>query len=73
MDEYGSSAFTLMARLATEQFARNFLLEQGTIKLGQPSVEQAAKIAAINDLTIIKQLMVRLMTIDSWHALLRGR
>lgn len=57
-------------RLATERFARESLLEQGSAKYGEPT---AVQLAAIADLPRLKRLAVRLIRVDSWDALLKGR
>lgn len=68
-----SSAYQVMEDLVNERYARETLLDQGREKFGEPTVEQAAKLAAIANLPRLKRLAVRLIRVDSWDALLKGR
>lgn len=53
--------------------SRKMLLKQGRAKFGPPTPEQANKLKAIEDLERLERLAVRLLKVDSWDALLRGR
>ena len=68
-----SSAFQVIEDLANERMLRGILLRQGTLKFGPPTDEQAAKLAGIDKLDRLDRLAVRLIKVDSWDALLRGR
>ena len=68
-----SSAFQVIEDLAMERHMREVLLKQGTVKFGPPTDEQAAKLAGIDNLARLDRLAVRLLKVDSWDALLRGR
>ena len=68
-----SSAFKVIEDLANERYARESLLDMGTEKYGEPTPAQAAKLAAIDNLPRLKRLAVRLIRVDSWDALLKGR
>ena len=68
-----SSAFQLIEELANERLLRGLLLEMGTIKFGPPTDDQAAQLAAIQNLARLRRLTLRVMKVDSWGALLRGR
>ena len=52
---------------------RELLLAQGTAKFGQPSPAQQIKLDATDNLERLKRLSVRLLKVESWDALLRGR
>jgi len=68
-----SSAFQVIEDLANERFARNALLKIGTLKFGEPTDEQKAKLMAIENLPRLDRLAVWLVKVESWDALLRGR
>ena len=68
-----SSAFALMESLAEERRARHIVRKLGETKFGPPTDAQAAKLAAIDDLDRLDRLAVRLLKVDSWDALLKGR
>lgn len=68
-----SSAFELMEDLATIRYARLMIGKQGTAKYGPPTDAQAAKLAAIDNLDRLNRLALRLLKVDSWDALLKGR
>ncbi|HYH65125.1 MAG TPA: hypothetical protein VD866_10565 [Urbifossiella sp.] len=68
-----SSAFQVIEDLAMERQTRNLLLRMGTIKFGEPTDEQKAKLMAIENLARLDRLAVRLIKVESWDALLRGR
>ena len=68
-----SSAFKVIEDLAKERYARESLLDMGREKYGEPTPEQAAKLAAIDNLPRLKRLAVRLIRVNSWDALLKGR
>jgi hypothetical protein len=68
-----SSAFQVIEEWAKERYARESLLDQGREKFGEPTDAQAARLAAIADLPRLKRLAVRLIRVDSWDALLKGR
>jgi hypothetical protein len=68
-----SSAFQVIEDWAKEKELREVLLMQGTAKFGAPTEEQAAKLAAVDNLSRLRRLGVRLIKVDSWDALLRGR
>ncbi|MCE9564123.1 MAG: hypothetical protein K8U57_18930 [Planctomycetes bacterium] len=68
-----SSAFQVIEDWAKERHMREILLKQGTIKFGAPTEDQAAKLAAIDNLPRLDRLAERLIKVDSWEALLRGR
>jgi len=67
-----SSAFQLIEDLANERLLREILLEQGTAKYGPPTDEQAAQLAAIQNLPRLRRLTLRFVKVNSWEALLRG-
>jgi hypothetical protein len=68
-----SSAFQVIEDLAKERMLREVLLQMGTAKYGPPTDDQAAQLAAIQNLPRLRRLTERLMKVDSWEALLRGR
>jgi hypothetical protein len=68
-----SSTYELLEEFAKQKLTRDLLLKQGTAKFGSPSDEQAAKLAAIDNLARLERLAVRLVKVDSWDELLRGR
>lgn len=68
-----SSAFQVIEDLAKEKYAREMLLMQGTIRFGPPTQEQAEKLAAIENLPRLNRLAARLLKVNSWDALLKGR
>ena len=68
-----SSAFQVIEDLANERMLREVLLQQGTAKYGPPTDDQAARLAAIQNLARLRRLTVRFVKVDSWEALLRGR
>jgi hypothetical protein len=68
-----SSAFQVIEDLANERLLRGLLLKMGTVKFGRPTDEQAARLAGIDKLDRLDRLAVRLIKVDSWDALLRGR
>jgi len=68
-----SSAFKVIEDLAKERNLREVLLDMGREKYGEPTPEQAAKLAAIDNLPRLKRLAVRLIRVNSWDALLKGR
>ncbi len=68
-----SSAFAVMEEIYRERQARDMLTTQGTIRFGPPTEEQAAKLAAIENLPRLNRLAARLLKVKSWDALLRGR
>lgn len=68
-----SSAFKVIEDLAKERFAREWLLAQGQVRFGPPTEEQAAKLAAIENLPRLNRLALRLLKVKSWDALLKGR
>lgn len=68
-----SSAFQVIEDLAKERHMRRLLLKLGTDQLGPPTDEQAAKLAAIENLGRLDRLVARLFTVKTWDALLRGR
>lgn len=70
---FESSAFSVIEDLAMERQSRDILLKQGTVKFGAPTPDQAAKLAAIENLPRLDRLAVRLLKVDSWDALLKGR
>jgi hypothetical protein len=49
------------------------LLKQGRSKFGTPTPEQANKLKAIDDLDRLERLALRLLKVNTWEALLRGR
>jgi hypothetical protein len=49
------------------------LSQMGTVKFGPPTPEQAAKLKAIENQPRLNRLAVRLLRVDTWDALLRGR
>jgi hypothetical protein len=53
--------------------SHKMLLKMGKVKFGQPTPDQANKLRAIEDLDRLERLAVRLLRVDSWDALLRGR
>ena len=70
---FESSAFSVIEDLAMERQMRETLLNMGTVKFGPPTPDQAAKLAAIENLPRLNRLAVRLLKVDSWDALLKGR
>lgn len=68
-----SSAFQLIEDLANERMLRGILLEQGTLKFGPPTDEQAAKLAGIDKLDRLNRLALRLIKVNTWDELLRAR
>ena len=68
-----SSAYPWLEEIGKTKYARDLLLKQATAKFGPPTEEQAAKLAAIFDRPRLERLAVRLIKVDSWDALLRGR
>jgi len=68
-----SSAFQVIEDLAKERILREILLVQGTAKYGPPTDDQAANLAGIDNLGRLRRLAARLIKVDSWDALLRGR
>jgi hypothetical protein len=55
------------------EHTRELLLRQGREKYGEPTPEQEGKLKAIQKLDRLDRLAVRLVKVDSWDALLRGR
>lgn len=49
------------------------LLKQGKVKFGTPTAEQANRVKAIQDLARLDRLTVRLVKVNTWDELLRGR
>jgi hypothetical protein len=70
---YESSAFQVVEKWAKERQTREILLEQGTAKFGAPTEEQAARLEKIDGLPRLKRMAVKLLSVDSWDALLRVR
>ncbi len=70
---FESSAFSVIEDLAMERKLREVLHRMGTTKFGAPTPDQAAKLAAIENLPRLERLAVRLLKVDSWDALLKGR
>jgi hypothetical protein len=68
-----SSAFALMEQLAEERRSRHIIMKLATAQFGPPTPEQAAKLAAIEDLARLDRLALRLLKVNSWDALLKGR
>jgi len=68
-----SSAFALMEKLAEERRARHIVQKQANARFGPPTDEQAAKLAAIDNLDRLDRLALRLPNVNSWDALLKGR
>lgn len=52
---------------------RESVLKLGRAKFGAATSEQANKLKAIEDLERLRRLVVRVLKVDSWDALLRGR
>lgn len=55
------------------EHAHTVLLKQGQAKFGAPTAEQSNKLKAITDLERLDRLAVRLLKVNSWDTLLRGR
>jgi hypothetical protein len=51
--------------------ARDIILKQGRVKLGEPTDKQAAKLQAIKDLERLDRIAVKMLTAKNWDALLR--
>jgi hypothetical protein len=68
-----SSAFQVIEDLAMERKAREWLLKQGTELFGLPTPDQAAKLAAIENLPRLDRLALRVLKVKTWDALLKGR
>ena len=68
-----SSAFQVIEDLANERHMRDLLLKMGTAKFGPPTDDQAAKLAGIDKLDWLDQLVARLFKVNTWDGLLRAR
>lgn len=55
------------------EHSHKVLLKLGKEKFGTPTAEQANKLKAIGDLDRLDRMFVRLLKVNSWDALLRGR
>jgi hypothetical protein len=53
------------------EHAREIILKQGRVKLGEPTEKQAAKLQAIQDLERLDRIAVKMLSAKSWDALLR--
>ena len=68
-----SSAFKVIEDLAMERKSREIIRKQATARFGPPTNDQAAKLAAIDNLARLDRLVMRLLKVTSWDALLKGR
>ncbi len=62
-----------MAVLAMERQAREIILRLGKIRFGPPTEKQAAILARIQNLPRLDRLALRLLKVNTWDALLKGR
>ena len=68
-----SSAYEVFEELGAILNARKIILRQGEVKFGKPTGEQKQKLEAIEDLPRLERLLIRLLKVDDWGALLKGR
>lgn len=68
-----SSAFKVIEDLAKEKHGREIVEKLATAQFGAPTAEQAAKLAAIDNLPKLDRLALRVLKVNSWDALLKGR
>ena len=68
-----SSTYQLILEEGAVAQLRETLLKQGKARFGTPTAEQANKIKAIDDLARLDRLAVRLLKVNTWDELLRGR
>ncbi|MBY0512654.1 MAG: hypothetical protein K2P78_01930 [Gemmataceae bacterium] len=68
-----SSAYKLLEELGRQKLTRDMIRKLGTVKFGEPTDAEAAKLAAVDNLPRLERLAIRLLKVDSWDALLRGR
>lgn len=65
--------FDVWEEMGGVKHLKETLLLQGRAKFGKPTKEQEDRLRAIDDLDRLKRLSVRLVRVDDWDALLRGR
>jgi hypothetical protein len=68
-----SSAFKVIEDLAMERRSREIIQKLATAQFGPPTDQQAAKLAAIDNLARLDRLALRLLKVASWDELLKGR
>ena len=69
-----SSSFQVIKDWAKEEQTRELILRQGLVKFGdEPTDEQKAELMNLEPLAKLDRLALKLMTVDSWAALFRGR
>lgn len=68
-----SSTYQMVLEMGAVAESRESVLKLGRAKFGAATPEQANKLKAIEDLERLRRLLVRVLRVDSWDALLRGR
>lgn len=68
-----SVAYQIILEEGAVAEARESVLKLGRAKFGAATAEQVNKLKAIEDLERLRRLLVRVLRVDSWDALLRGR
>jgi hypothetical protein len=68
-----SSAYEVFEELGAIITLRKTVLMLGREKFGEPTEEQARKLEGIDDLPRLNRLAVRVLQVNDWDSLLRGR
>lgn len=68
-----SSTYMSILEEGTIEHMREVLLKLGTEKFGVPTERQARQLSRIDDLERLDRLALRLIKVDTWAALLKGR
>jgi hypothetical protein len=68
-----SVTYRVFEKIGAVKALKQTLLEQGVEKFGKPTKEHKQKIAAIEDVSHLKRLFRRVLKVDDWDALLKGR
>ncbi len=68
-----SSAFEVLEEMGAIKALKETILVLGEQRFGHPTDEQKRKLEAIEELARLKRLTVRLLKVNDWDALLKGR
>jgi hypothetical protein len=68
-----SSAYQVFEEIGAALNLKKTILRLGEVKFGRPTDEQKHKLEAITNLARLERLSVRLLKVDDWDALLKGR